>query len=197
MVIMSMYSKLVRLVHGLVLVSNLCEILDVNTALLSMYSKLGILKDARLVFDKTPERDCVVWNLMISAYSNNGSSKESLEVVMQMVKCGIRLDLFTAVVSISYITDLKSIKQDKQMHAHLVRNGSDYQVSVHNSLIDMYLKSDCLMAARKSNIYAAAGKWDGIARVMVLLSDKGLKKTPGCSLLEINGQIHEFFVADT
>ncbi|KAM7524882.1 hypothetical protein LguiA_014784 [Lonicera macranthoides] len=141
--------KLGRLVHGWVLASNLCESLDVNTALLSMYSKLGCLKDARLMFDKMPERDCVVWNLMISAYSNNGSPKESLDLLMQMVKCGIRPDLFTAIASISSIADLKSLKQGKQMHAHVVRNGSDYQVSVHNSLIDMYCKCDCLMAAIK------------------------------------------------
>ena len=35
------------------------------------------------------------------------------------------------------------------MHAHVTRNGSDYQVSVHNSLIDMYCECDCLMYAQK------------------------------------------------
>ncbi|KAL9314484.1 hypothetical protein ACSQ67_019936 [Phaseolus vulgaris] len=28
------------------------------------------------------------------------------------------------------------------------------------------------------------------------LRDRGLKKTPGCSWLELNGQVHEFRVAD-
>ena len=35
------------------------------------------------------------------------------------------------------------------MHAHVIKNGSDYQVSVHNSLIDMYCDCNCLESARK------------------------------------------------
>ncbi|KAA8547084.1 hypothetical protein F0562_003513 [Nyssa sinensis] len=42
------------------------EDLVMNTALLTMYSKMGSLEDARLLFEKMSERDCVVWNLMIS-----------------------------------------------------------------------------------------------------------------------------------
>ncbi|KAK3003352.1 hypothetical protein RJ639_019516 [Escallonia herrerae] len=40
-----------------------------------------------------------------------------------------------------------------------------------------------------SNIYAAAGNWDRVAKT-------GLKKNPGCSWLEINGKVHEFRIAD-
>ena len=47
-----------------------------------------------------------------------------------------------------------------------------------------------------SNIYAAAGKWDKFAKMRRLLKEKGLKKTPGCSWLQINGHVHEFRVAD-
>lgn len=47
-----------------------------------------------------------------------------------------------------------------------------------------------------SNIYAAAGKWDGVAKMRVFLRDRGLKKVPGCSWLEINGKVHEFRVGD-
>jgi hypothetical protein len=47
-----------------------------------------------------------------------------------------------------------------------------------------------------SNIYAAAGKWDKVAKMRSFLRDRGLKKTPGCSWVELNGQVHEFRVAD-
>lgn len=56
-----------KAIHCLVVVSNLCKDLLVSTALLSMYAKLGCLKDAKLLFEKMPEKDCVVWNIMISA----------------------------------------------------------------------------------------------------------------------------------
>ncbi|XVF25435.1 hypothetical protein REPUB_Repub13aG0212100 [Reevesia pubescens] len=138
-----------KAVHCLVLVSDLSRDLSVNTALLSMYSKLGSLKNARLLFEKMPEKDLVVWNIMISAYSQHGKPEESLEKMRCMANSGVRADLFTAIPAISSIRQLKSIEWGKQMHAYVMRNGSDYQVSVHNSLIDMYCECDCLIYARK------------------------------------------------
>ncbi|KAK2979922.1 hypothetical protein RJ640_002183 [Escallonia rubra] len=64
-----------------------------------------------------------------------------------MVRSGIRADMFTAIATLSSIGELKCLKGGKEMHAHVIRNGSDYQVSVPNSLIDMYYKCGCLVAA--------------------------------------------------
>eukprot|EP01018_Ginkgo_biloba_P019689 Gb_04894 [translate_table: standard] len=47
-----------------------------------------------------------------------------------------------------------------------------------------------------SNIYAAAGRWDDVAKVRTVMKDRGLKKTPGCSLIEVNNKVHAFFVGD-
>ncbi|KAE8674213.1 mediator of RNA polymerase II transcription subunit 16-like [Hibiscus syriacus] len=138
-----------KAVHCLVLVSGLSKDLSVSTALLSMYSKLGSLKDARLVFENMPEKDLVVWNIMVSAYSQHGKPKESVKNMRCMVNFGIKADMFTAIPSISSIRQLKSIEWGKQMHAYVMRNGLDYQVSVQNSFIDMYCECDCLTYARK------------------------------------------------
>ncbi|MBA0756561.1 hypothetical protein Gogos_020234 [Gossypium gossypioides] len=138
-----------KAVHCWVLVSGLSNDLSVNTALLSMYSKLGSLTNARLLFETMLEKDLVVWNIMVSAYSQNGKPKESLENLRCMANFGIKADMFTAIPTISSIRQLKSIEWGKQMHAYVTRNGLDYQVSVHNSLIDMYCECDCLIYARK------------------------------------------------
>eukprot|EP01018_Ginkgo_biloba_P024720 Gb_03959 [translate_table: standard] len=47
-----------------------------------------------------------------------------------------------------------------------------------------------------SNIYAAAGKWDDVAKVRQAMKDKGVTKEPGCSWIEIKNQVHTFFVGD-
>jgi pentatricopeptide repeat protein len=43
-----------------------------------------------------------------------------------------------------------------------------------------------------SNIYAAAGRWDDIEKVRKMMKDRGIKKTPGCSWIEVNKQVHAF-----
>ncbi|KAF3955727.1 hypothetical protein CMV_019083 [Castanea mollissima] len=47
-----------------------------------------------------------------------------------------------------------------------------------------------------SNIYAAAGNWDGVARVRTLMKDSGVQKEPGCSSIEVNNKVHEFLAGD-
>ncbi|KAG2718716.1 hypothetical protein I3760_03G232300 [Carya illinoinensis] len=45
-----------------------------------------------------------------------------------------------------------------------------------------------------SNIYAGAGRWDDVARVRTRLKDKGMKKVPGCTSIEVDSVVHEFLV---
>lgn len=47
-----------------------------------------------------------------------------------------------------------------------------------------------------SNIYSTAKRWDDAARTRVLQRDKGFKKSPGCSWVEINGIVHTFVGGD-
>ncbi|GFP84069.1 pentatricopeptide repeat-containing protein at3g22690 [Phtheirospermum japonicum] len=47
-----------------------------------------------------------------------------------------------------------------------------------------------------SNIYASAGKWDDVAKVRMHMKEKGMKKIPGSSSIEVNGVVHEFTCGD-
>ncbi|CBI26289.3 unnamed protein product, partial [Vitis vinifera] len=47
-----------------------------------------------------------------------------------------------------------------------------------------------------SNIYASAGKWTDVARVRLNLREKGVRKVPGSSSVQVNGVIHEFTSGD-
>ncbi|XP_020108917.1 pentatricopeptide repeat-containing protein At3g47530 [Ananas comosus] len=46
------------------------------------------------------------------------------------------------------------------------------------------------------NIYASAGKWEKVAEVRRLMKDKGIQTTPGCSSIEVSGEVHEFVADD-
>ncbi|KAI9089007.1 hypothetical protein K1719_029286 [Acacia pycnantha] len=47
-----------------------------------------------------------------------------------------------------------------------------------------------------SNIYAAAGNWDGVAKVRSLMKESGVEKEPGCSVVEVDNKVHEFLAGD-
>ncbi|GMY14382.1 pentatricopeptide repeat-containing protein At5g06540 [Fagus crenata] len=47
-----------------------------------------------------------------------------------------------------------------------------------------------------SNIYARANKWENVVTVRQMMKEKGVKKPPGYSLIEIDGKIHNFTIGD-
>ncbi|KAL6615511.1 hypothetical protein ACP70R_037781 [Stipagrostis hirtigluma subsp. patula] len=53
--------------------------------------------------------------------------------------------------------------------------------------------SSCILL---SNIYADLRRWSDVTRLRNMLLDRGVKKEPGCSWIEINGQIHVFLSQD-
>ncbi|XP_077214168.1 pentatricopeptide repeat-containing protein At3g47530-like [Tasmannia lanceolata] len=46
------------------------------------------------------------------------------------------------------------------------------------------------------NIYASVGNWEKVAVVRRMMKDKGIQTTPGCSTIELKGEVHEFVADD-
>ncbi|KAG4191915.1 hypothetical protein ERO13_A07G124700v2 [Gossypium hirsutum] len=47
-----------------------------------------------------------------------------------------------------------------------------------------------------SNIYSSANRWKDALKLRKAMKERKMKKTPGCSLIEINGVVHEFRKGD-
>ncbi|XP_038708889.1 pentatricopeptide repeat-containing protein At2g45350, chloroplastic [Tripterygium wilfordii] len=47
-----------------------------------------------------------------------------------------------------------------------------------------------------SNMYAGFGMWDDVRRLRMLMKKRNLKKIPGCSWIQLEGIVHEFYVQD-
>ncbi|XP_077221222.1 pentatricopeptide repeat (PPR) superfamily protein [Tasmannia lanceolata] len=48
-----------------------------------------------------------------------------------------------------------------------------------------------------SNMYASLGRWEAAATVRKVMRDRGVKKEPGCSWIEVRNKVHVFMVDDT
>ncbi|KAF8387926.1 hypothetical protein HHK36_026588 [Tetracentron sinense] len=47
-----------------------------------------------------------------------------------------------------------------------------------------------------SNVYASVGKWKDVEKVRAHMRTQHVQKTPGCSLVELDGVVHEFIAGD-
>ncbi|CAJ1958725.1 unnamed protein product [Sphenostylis stenocarpa] len=48
-----------------------------------------------------------------------------------------------------------------------------------------------------ANIYASNSMWDKVAKVRTAMEKKGLRKTPGCSVVEMKNEVHTFYSGST
>ncbi|KAK9042052.1 hypothetical protein V6N11_017133 [Hibiscus sabdariffa] len=61
----------------------------------------------------------------------------------------------------------------------------------------VYLEpQNCGYNVSMSNIYAMANRWTDVAGVRKAMKNKGMKKEPGLSCIEVNGYVHEFIMGD-
>ncbi|KAK9156810.1 hypothetical protein Scep_003384 [Stephania cephalantha] len=47
-----------------------------------------------------------------------------------------------------------------------------------------------------ANVYGEIGDWDEVRKVRKMLKERGVKKTPGCSWIEIDKEVRQFYSAD-
>ncbi|CAI9285863.1 unnamed protein product [Lactuca saligna] len=47
-----------------------------------------------------------------------------------------------------------------------------------------------------ANIYASVGRWEDVKKVRRRMRSDGVRKEPGCSCIEVNGNVYEFLVGD-
>ncbi|XP_057827674.2 pentatricopeptide repeat-containing protein At4g21065 [Cryptomeria japonica] len=112
----------------------------VGNALITVYSKCCSVEGARGIFDKMPQRDGVTWNAMIAGYVQEGWDREALQLFEQMQQSGSKPDYITFASIQTACANLEELEYGKQNHAHIIKTGSEIDVSVCNTLVSMYAK---------------------------------------------------------
>eukprot|EP01018_Ginkgo_biloba_P024347 Gb_24633 [translate_table: standard] len=121
----------------------------VASILIDMYAKCGSIENARQVLDKMPEQDMVSWTAMIAGYAQHEHGKEALQLFEEMQWAGMQQDHMPFSSALSACTSLEALEQGKQVHAHMIKTGYDYDVSVGNTLVTMYAKCGSIGDASK------------------------------------------------
>ncbi|KAL5992190.1 hypothetical protein ACLOJK_013105 [Asimina triloba] len=136
-------------VHDLIVKSGFDSDVYVGTALIDFYSKNGDMDEARLVFDKIPVRNAVTWTAIITGYSQAGRSDISLQLFAQLRTTTVCPDRYVLSSVISACSVLGFLEGGRQIHGHVLRNGTETDVSVNNVLIDFYSKCHRVRIARR------------------------------------------------
>ncbi|XP_071732504.1 pentatricopeptide repeat-containing protein At3g22150, chloroplastic-like [Rutidosis leptorrhynchoides] len=127
--------------HGYLLRHNI-QFDGIESYLIDMYSKSGLIRSAQVIFDRTcsSNRDLATWNSMIAGNCQNGLVEKAFGVLSQMVDHNVIPNSVTIASILPGCSITGSLKLVKELHAFTIKSLLDRNVFVHSALVDTYSK---------------------------------------------------------
>lgn len=235
-------------VHAVVLKSGLETNEFVASSLIFMYSKSGVIEDARKSFDATPKDCSIMWNSLIFGYAQHGQGKIALDLFRLMRERRVKLDHITFVAVLtacshiglveegwSFLKSMESnygIPPRMEHYACMIdllgragrldetksliegmpfepnamvwktllgacRTCGDIELAsqVASHLLELEPEEHCTYVLL-SSIYGHLMRWNEKASIKRLMKERGVKKVPGWSWIEVKNEVHAFNAED-
>ncbi|CAM8952910.1 unnamed protein product [Rhodiola kirilowii] len=107
-------------------------------ALLDMYARCGAMDEAQQVFDQLPDRDCVSWTSMISAYGSHGQGQKAINLFTEMEKTRVKPDGVTFLAVMSACSHSGFLEEGCYYFNHMVSGyGISPTLAHYSCLIDI------------------------------------------------------------
>lgn len=134
------------LIHHYVSRNGFGSDVQVVNSLISMYTKVDRLDQARSLFNDMHKRDLVSWNSMILGYARRGNWVETFNLFQSMKVESFSPNRITFLGLIVACGQAEDLATGKSIHCHLICAGLLRDVRVGTSIVDMYSKcgrADC------------------------------------------------------
>lgn len=144
--------KLIKLggcFHGLAIKEGLDLDAFTGSSLIEFYSKCGEPNMARKAFSNVLQKNIVIWNTLISCYSQNDLPDVSISLLPQILQNGLRPDSISIITVLGAVSQMAALLIGKIIHGFYLRSMFRDETQVENTLIDMYIKSGCLTYAQR------------------------------------------------
>lgn len=93
------------------------------------------------LFDELPKSDVFLWNTLIRGYANVGPCQKALILYKNMHFLGLLPDSYTFPFVIRSCVVVSALREGKEVHCNIIKNGFDSDVFVQSALVTMYSQS--------------------------------------------------------
>ncbi|KAK9706840.1 hypothetical protein RND81_07G155500 [Saponaria officinalis] len=216
--LVDMYSKCGEIEKGLEIFNNTFE-KDVSTwnSIIGGLSINGYGKKAVTTFHEMIQADCqpneITFINVLCACSHAGLLQEGLEIFQQMITrhkieptvehYGCVVDLLGRVGLLSEakaFLQMSPLENSSVLWQSLLSSCRSYgKLELAQEVAEKLMEidpDDNAGYVQLSNVYASTGRWERVAEVRRNMKARGLRKEAGCSLIEIDGVVHEFLAGE-
>ncbi|OIT27614.1 PREDICTED: putative pentatricopeptide repeat-containing protein At3g15130 [Nicotiana attenuata] len=109
-------------------------------ALIDLYVKSGNLFEAQKLFSQLEQKSVISWTTLMVGNAQEGKLPEAMDLFKQLRESSIEYDGFVLSSMMGIFADFALVELGKQLHCCAVKVPAGLDISVLNSVIDMYLK---------------------------------------------------------
>ncbi|KAL7088316.1 hypothetical protein ACP275_13G120700 [Erythranthe tilingii] len=120
----------------------------IGNALIDMYSKSGVIGDAKRVFDDMAEKNIISWTSLITGYGKNGCGDEAVALCVEMEDEGLKpngVTLLSVLVACSH--NGLSTQGWEWFRSVVKKNDILLRAEHYSCLVDVLARADCLEEA--------------------------------------------------
>ncbi|KAF2290663.1 hypothetical protein GH714_014921 [Hevea brasiliensis] len=178
----------------------------VVTAIIDMYSKCGSINKALQMFKSAP-KGLSCWNSTILGLAMNGQDNEAFQLFSLLESSNLKPDhvSFIGVLTacrVGLLEEAEELIRSMPMDPDAIIWGSLLWSCCKYGNIEMANRaakhlieldpSETSSFVLMANFFAASGHFEEAIEQRLSVKEKQIEKEPGCSLIEVNGEVHEF-----
>ncbi|GAB2285485.1 hypothetical protein Dimus_019934 [Dionaea muscipula] len=121
----------------------------VSNALITLYSRLGDLTSAELVFKNLNCKDSVSYNSLISGLAQYGYCNRALQLFEKMQDDCLKPDCVTVASLLNACAAITALGKGRQLHSYAMKAGFYFDMIIEGSLLDLYVKCSDIETAHE------------------------------------------------
>ncbi|KAK2408134.1 putative pentatricopeptide repeat-containing protein [Trifolium repens] len=220
----------------------------VSSSLIFMYSKCGVIEDARKCFEATSNDIAIVWNSIIFGYAQHGQGNIALEFFYLLREKKVKPDHITFVAVLTACSHNGLVEEGRKIIQSMESDfGIPLRMEHYACAVDLFGRAGHLEEAKAlietmpfepdamvlrtllgacrscgdielashvakkllelepedhstyvllSDLYGRLKMWDEKASITRLMRERGVKKVPGWSWIEVKNKVHAFHAED-
>ncbi|KAL7097944.1 hypothetical protein ACP275_10G174600 [Erythranthe tilingii] len=145
----STFFELGKQMHALCLKLNYDETSFVGSALISMYSKSGMIEGAYQVFDEVSDKNLGMWNAMLIACAQHAHTKNVFELFKKMKNAGMKPNFITFLCMLYACSHAGLVNEGKHYFSTMKEYGIEPGSQHYASMVDLLGRAGKLDEAMK------------------------------------------------
>lgn len=131
-------------VHVQVITGGFSGNVFVDSSLVDMYAKCGLVEDSQCVFDRMDSKNSISWCALLGGYCRKGDFERVIDLFRNM-----EIDLYSFGTVLRACSGLAAEKLGKEVHGQYLKRGGWRDVVVESALVDLYAKCGCVDFAQR------------------------------------------------